>query len=73
MEERLIADDEPSATVRDTIADPAGEQAYVRVPDDLEIQEVHNPTDELDDRERAVIRADYGLGEQAQTLSKFGA
>jgi RNA polymerase sigma factor (sigma-70 family) len=34
---------------------------------------VHALTDQLSDRERAVIRAHYGLGEQAQTLSEIGA
>jgi RNA polymerase primary sigma factor len=34
---------------------------------------VRDLTDVLDDRERAVIRAHYGLGEQAQTLSEIGA
>jgi RNA polymerase primary sigma factor len=70
LEERLSAQGD---TVGDTIADTAAEQAYERVLDGLEIQAVHALTDQLSDRERAVIRAHYGLGEQAQTLSEIGA
>jgi RNA polymerase primary sigma factor len=73
MEERLGADDDWGATVGDAIADPAAEQAYQQVLDDLELREVRDLTDELDERERAVIRAHYGLGTQAQTLSTIGA
>jgi RNA polymerase primary sigma factor len=73
MEERLSADEETTTTVGDRIIDPVAEQAYEQVLDDLEIGEVRDLTDVLDDRERAIIRAHYGLGEQAQTLSEIGA
>jgi RNA polymerase sigma factor (sigma-70 family) len=73
MEERLGADTESSTTVGDTIVDPAAERAYQQVLDELEIREVRDLTEELDERERAVIRAHYGFGTQAQTLSEIGA
>jgi RNA polymerase sigma factor (sigma-70 family) len=73
MDERLSPDGEWGATVGDVIADPAAEQAYQHVLDELEFREVHYLTEELDERERAVIRAHYGLGTQAQTLSAIGA
>jgi RNA polymerase sigma factor (sigma-70 family) len=72
IEERLSAR-EDAATVGDAIADPAAEQAYERVLDSLEIHEVRDLTAELDERERDVIRAHYGLGRQAQTLSEIGS
>ncbi len=72
MEER-VADGDSGATFGDTIADPAAEQAYEQVLDDLELREVEDLTDRLDERERAVIRAHYGLGEHAQTLDQIGA
>jgi RNA polymerase primary sigma factor len=59
--------------VGDTIVDPAAEQAYQQVLDDLELRDVRDLTDELDERERTVIRSHYGLGVQAQTLSEIGA
>jgi DNA-directed RNA polymerase sigma subunit (sigma70/sigma32) len=73
MDEPVAADGGPPATVGDTIVDPAAEQAYQRVLDELEIGYVRDLTDELDERERAVVRAHYGLGEQERTLSEIGA
>ena len=72
MEERLSTDAETAATVGDTIVDPVAEQAYEQVLDEIEIREVRGLADRLDDRERAVIRAHYGLGEAAQTLNQIG-
>src|SRR4051794_6946471 len=71
MEEPLGRDEE-SATVGDTIADPDAEQAYARVLDRIEIHEVRDVFGRLDERERTVIRAHYGLGQQAQTLNQIG-
>jgi RNA polymerase primary sigma factor len=59
--------------VSDTIVDPAAEQAYQDVLDELELGYLRDLTDELDERARSVIRAHYGLGEPAQTLSEIGA
>lgn len=41
--------------------------------DAFEIRDVHDLTEQLDERERIVIRAHYGLGQDAQTLSAIGA
>ncbi len=70
IEERLGA---TTATVGDTIVDPLAEQAYERVLDEIEIGEVRDLADHLAERQRAVIRAHYGLGEPAQTLDQIGA
>jgi RNA polymerase sigma factor (sigma-70 family) len=72
MEERVGAY-ETGTTVGDTIVDSTAEQAYELVLDDLEIRQVRDLTAHLSERERVVIRAHYGLGEQAQTLSQIGA
>jgi RNA polymerase sigma factor (sigma-70 family) len=71
-EEGLTADAETTATVGDMTIDPVAEQAYEQVLDDLEIREVRDLADQLDERERAVIRSHYGLGQPAQTLSQIG-
>jgi RNA polymerase primary sigma factor len=63
-------DDELAAYV---IVDPDAEQAYQQVLDDLEIGYLRDLTDELDERERIVVRAHYGLGEHQQTLDEIGA
>jgi RNA polymerase sigma factor (sigma-70 family) len=57
---------------RETMADPTAEQAYQQVLDELEVGYVRDLTEELDERERAVVRAHYGLGERPQTLSEIG-
>ena len=73
MQEQLADGDEPTATIGDTIVDPTAEHAYQQVLDAFEIRDVHDLTEQLDERERAVIRAHYGLGQDAQTLSEIGA
>jgi RNA polymerase primary sigma factor len=73
MDERAAAGTGSTATVADAIVDPAAEGAYQQVLDELEIGYVRDLTDELDERERAVVRAHYGLGERPRTLSEIGA
>jgi RNA polymerase sigma factor (sigma-70 family) len=58
--------------VGDLIADPAAEEAYEIVLEEIEIRRMRDLTDQLTERERAVIRAHYGLGEPAQTLTRIG-
>jgi RNA polymerase primary sigma factor len=72
MEEPLGEDLESGATVADTVVDPVAEQAYARVLDRIEIAEVRHAVDRLDERERAVLHAHYGLGQPAQTLTQIG-
>ncbi|MGO9960690.1 MAG: sigma-70 family RNA polymerase sigma factor [Solirubrobacteraceae bacterium] len=73
LEDRLSADDPSSPTIGDTIVDPVAEQAYEKVLDDLEIHGVLDLTNELEERERTVIRSHYGLGQEPRTLSEIGA
>ncbi len=71
LEEPFSADGGP--TVAEMIADPVAEQAYEKVLDDLEIHGVLDLTEDLEERERTVIRSHYGLGQEARTLSEIGA
>jgi RNA polymerase primary sigma factor len=73
LEDRLRADDASSPTLGETIVDPVAEHAYDKVLEDVEIHGVLDLTAGLEERERAVIRSHYGLGEEAQTLSQIGA
>ena len=66
------ADGSTAGTVGDRIVDPRAEAAYERVLDAIEIRELRGLADQLGERERTVIRAHYGLGEPAQTLSQIG-
>jgi RNA polymerase primary sigma factor len=73
LEQQLGEDGAGAAeTVGDRLVDPAAEEAYDRVLDELEIREVRSLADQLGDRERTVIRAHYGLDQPAQTLSQIG-
>jgi RNA polymerase sigma factor (sigma-70 family) len=61
------------ATFGDGIADPTAELDYEHVLDDIEFGEVEDLTVQLDEREREVLRAHYGLGQPAQTLGEIGS
>lgn len=64
---------EASTTVGDTIVDPVAEREYELILDEIETREVRDLTEGLDERERMVIKAHYGLGRCAQTLAQIGA
>lgn len=57
----------------DLIVDPGAEQAFDQILDEMEIREMRHFADGLDERERAVLRAHYGLGEPVQTLNQIGS
>ena len=61
-----------AGTVGDRIADPAAERAFDGVLDEIELRETRALTGLLDDRERRVIHAHYGLGEPPRTLRSIG-
>jgi RNA polymerase primary sigma factor len=72
--ERLRSDHhESESTVGDAIVDPSAEREYQQVLDHLELRHVRDLTEQLDERERVVIRAHYGLGTHARTLTQIGA
>jgi RNA polymerase primary sigma factor len=73
LQERLSDGDDATATVGDTIVDPTAERAYQQVLDAFEVGDVRDLTEQLDERERLVIQAHYGLGQDAQTLGEIGA
>ena len=72
IDEPLSVREDPSATVGDMIVDPGAERAYEQVLDRIEIRLVRDSIDQLDERERTVIRSHYGLGGPARTLSDIG-
>jgi len=73
IDDRPSVDDASSPTIGETIVDPLAEQAYAKVLDELEIHEVLDLTNQLEARERAVIRSHYGLGGEPRTLNEIGA
>jgi len=59
--------------VHDVVADPVAEQAYESVLDGIEVDELNRHAGVLDERERSVLYAHYGLGQPAQTLHEIGS
>jgi RNA polymerase sigma factor (sigma-70 family) len=55
------------------LADPSAAYAFDVVLDELELRHVRSLADALEERERAVVRAHFGLGEPARTLGQIGA
>jgi RNA polymerase primary sigma factor len=60
------------ATVGEHLVDARAEHAFEQVLDAVEAREVRDLTERLAERERAVIRAHYGLGAPPQTLQQIG-
>jgi RNA polymerase primary sigma factor len=61
-----------SATVGDLLLDPAAERAFEQVLDRIVGRALSDSIEQLDERERAVIRSHYGLGRPVQTLTAIG-
>jgi RNA polymerase primary sigma factor len=72
LEESVAPSEETAMTVGETIADPTAEEAYSGVLQRIEIGEMRELASRLEERERVVLRAHYGLGQPAQTLAQIG-
>ncbi|HEX3359752.1 MAG TPA: sigma-70 family RNA polymerase sigma factor [Solirubrobacterales bacterium] len=72
IEERERSGDDGAPTVGESIRDPSAETAYDAVLDEIEFGAVNSMADGLEERERTVIRAHYGIGEPARTLREIG-
>ena len=66
--DETIFDDEGATTVGDLIADPEAEHAYDRVEEQTHGVDLGDLVKCLDDREREILCARYGLGCTARTL-----
>jgi RNA polymerase primary sigma factor len=71
--EEPLGEAETTAVFGDTIVDPVAEHELEEVLDAIEIREVRSLADELDERERDVLLAHYGLGRPVRTLNEIGA
>ena len=65
--------DENTDSFADLLADPMSEDGYERVVDRLETKHLDDLTESLDDRERTIIAARYGLGGPRQKLRQIAA
>ena len=74
LDERLSADDgDGSATVGELVADPLAEDAYERVMEAVEIEQLPDLSAVLDERERRVVLSHYGVGRPARTLREIAS
>jgi RNA polymerase sigma factor (sigma-70 family) len=71
LAEPLGRDDEASATVGELLADPAAEEAYQALFRRLEAEGLRTVAVDLAHRERAVLRARYGMGCGEHTLQEI--
>jgi RNA polymerase sigma factor (sigma-70 family) len=73
LDERLPGEDEMAASFAQRLADPFGEDAYERVPDLIEVEHLRDLTAGLDERERSIVFAHYGVGCRQRTLREIAA
>jgi RNA polymerase sigma factor (sigma-70 family) len=71
LDEPLNGDEDAPATLVDFVTDPAAEDSYSRVDQGAQIDDVLRMTEALDERERRILRAHFGLGSRPQTLREI--
>jgi RNA polymerase sigma factor (sigma-70 family) len=72
LDERLPGEEETATTFAQRLADPVSEDAYERVTDLIEVGHLRDLTAGLDERERNIVFAHYGIGCHQQTLREIG-
>ena len=71
LEERAFGE-EDGPTFGETIADPTSEEPYDRVIEGVEVDLLRELTEDLSDRERAIVSSRFGLGRRrARTLREI--
>jgi RNA polymerase sigma factor (sigma-70 family) len=73
LDEPVTAEDGNLGTFGELLVDPIAEDEYERVIGRMEVAELRSLLSGLDDRERMVVRARYGLGGEEQTLREIGS
>jgi RNA polymerase sigma factor (sigma-70 family) len=73
IEEEIPSDDGRPTSLGELLADPLAEEAYERVLDAIEIDDLLALLSGLSEREREVLRARYGLDGEAQSLAEIGS
>jgi len=72
IEEPVAADDGVVGTFGELLADPLAEDAYERLLDSSEIEQVRALLSSLNERERMILRARYALDGEEQSLREIG-
>jgi RNA polymerase sigma factor (sigma-70 family) len=71
LDERLPGEGEMATTLVESLADPATDDAYERVDDQLEGEYLRQLTGGLDDRERGIVFDHYGIDCRRRTLREI--
>jgi RNA polymerase primary sigma factor len=71
LEQPLAGEEGTGGTYEDLVEDPAAEEEYDRVLEDMEIAEFRDLSEGLGERERAILFAHYGLRRPAETLRQI--
>jgi RNA polymerase primary sigma factor len=71
LDEPIGDGDDADTSFGELLTDPVAEEDYERVDRRLEIEELRELPNELCERERAILRARFGLGGQQRTLREI--
>jgi RNA polymerase primary sigma factor len=71
LDEALAAEDDAGATFEDLLADPLAEDEYERAMERAQVEALPQLIDALDERERSILCAHYGLGSSSHTLREI--
>jgi RNA polymerase primary sigma factor len=71
LDERPAEDGDPPPTFGESLADPQAEDAFERVDDLIEGQHMRDLGGDLDERERGIVFAHYGIGTPERTLREI--
>jgi RNA polymerase sigma factor (sigma-70 family) len=72
LDERVPGEKATSAAFADGLTDPSADDAYERIDDLIEVEHLPDLTEGLDERERMVVFAHYGIGGPRHTLREIG-
>jgi RNA polymerase sigma factor (sigma-70 family) len=73
LDERPPGEGEAAATFAERLADPATDDDYERIDDLIEAEHLRQMTAGLDERERGIVFAHYGIGCRQRTLREIAA
>jgi RNA polymerase sigma factor (sigma-70 family) len=71
LEEPVSGKEGPIATLEDLLPDPGAEDEYEKVVERMQVEELRSLAETLDEREREIVYAHYGLGRRAETLREI--
>jgi RNA polymerase primary sigma factor len=71
LDERPVGDGDPPPTFGEALSDPTAEDAYDRVDDLIDGAHMRDLSEDLDERERTIVFAHYGIGSKERTLREI--